>query len=493
MPLKNYGAVFFEEKTNIRATKTTTTAGPVFPTDLTIIYDDEVTPPNKDPNANYNPATGTYTAPYAGTYRMIANVVIDNITGVAPFIMESAFLVNGITGVPLAPKNYTIVSGDTLISDETFFLNQGDTVVFKVLSQPSITAYDAKGGTFEVQGQNVDWVLDEMDVFFDFLVPDWNLKDYIKGLTEMFNLYIYADSAAQTVRIETRDFGVAPFIDGSNDISQDIDLNKLGEKSFIQAEKDLIYQYKTDSNDTTAEVLNDGEQLPTFSGQYTLSDPNATGKKEIKNSFFAPTIGIRDTFIAGFAGDDTPPLIPMIWPEDYNEQPNGVTTDYIFTPRILYHFGLIVAPAGGEPSPEGTISLSSSNPNQRNNWPKSFMVDYDDPTGLRPSLAYGQETITFGVEIDGLVRKYYLSQLASVNNGVQRTEWWRAKITDIIAEDFRNRFVINGDRYVLQKIAGYNPTRQDSTKIILLEDKCATQDDVDAINSPAIQGVVNNG
>ena len=484
IPLRNYSGNFFIEKTNLLATKTTSTSVTTPPFTYTIIYDDEVTPPNSDIGANYDPLTGIYTVPFDASYRLKASVQVNNIVGVGS-TFGFVFLKNGVTLIPPAGLFFTIVNGDTLYVDQTVDLVTGDTIEVVISASAGVTSYDYDGGTFEVECQAIDWALNGTSVFFDYLVPDWSLKDYIKGLTEMFNLYIYADSAAKTVRIEPRN----TFIDGTRDISQQIDLGKNGSIQFVPSQKNIQYQYRPDGKDATVEAINDGRVLPTLSGRYTISDVTATGEKKIQNSFFAPTLSIRDSTIAGFAGNDTPPLIPIIWGEDFGQIKTGVTTDYVFAPRILYHAGLIATGAGSAPSPEGSISINSASTVTRSAYPKSFMVDYDNST--RPSLAYGQEVSAFGIEINGLIRTFHLNQLATINNGVQRMEWWGAKITDIIQEQFRELIIINGDRYVLQKIEAYNPTQQETTKIILLEDVCSTQNDVDAIETTTQQNVIN--
>jgi hypothetical protein len=490
VPLRQYGADFFAAKTNLRATKTTTNAGLSAPGGL-IIYDDDTTAPNSDPGGNYNNVTGIYTAPYTGFYKARATVTITAITDpLSKFWLQ--FAVNAVPFQPWDLVNYTIVNGDTMVYEQVIQMNQGDQLQVNLLKPAGGGTYTTNAGEFTVEMTEHTWVLNESDVFFDFLVPAWSLNDYIRGLTEMFNLYIFADSAAKTVRIESRDFpNVSRFIDGQRDISQEIDLSKRGAKRFVTADKNIRYCYKDDSNDDTVTAMNDTEAINMFCSQYVLSDPNATGTEEIQNSFFAPTIHIKDNTIAGFANLDTPPQIPFIWPENYFETPSGVTPDYVFAPRILYHLGIVAAPAGGEPSQEGTISLNTSFKTFRNRWPKSFMVDYDDFNGNRPNLSYSNEIVGFGLESKGLVRTYYINQLASINNGVQRDEWWLAKLTDIINEQFRDKILIRGVRYILQKISNYTPTRQESTKIVLLEDVCAEQDDVDRLVPTNKKGLIN--
>jgi hypothetical protein len=120
------------------------------------------------------------------------------------------------------------------------------------------------------------------------------------------------------------------------------------------------------------------------------------------------------------------------------------------------------------------------------------MVDYDDFNNNRPNLSYSNEIVGFGLESKGLLRTYYINQLASINNGIQRDEWWIAKLTDIINEQFRDKLLIRGVRYILQKISGYTPNKQSSTKIVLLEDVCASQDDVDRLTPTNKKGLITD-
>lgn len=472
--LRTYSDKFSAERANMRAEKTITVNHTTTVGDFTISYDDDSTPPNFDAGSNF--VDPIYTTPFSGDYRVRAFITVDNIGGAGNGFCQLDILVNGFTVIPAYSTFSDVSDGDRLEVDEVINLDQSDTIeiIFRAAGMPS--SYDLTVGTLQIECVRPEFKLNNIDIVWSELVPEYSVRDMIIGVAQMFNLFIYGDAISRTVRIETRD----TFINSERDVTSLVDYLKTGEKSLLDIEKELVFQYKEDSNDETAEALIQNQVLRLQSARYTLSDVNAVGRKVISNSFFAETIHIKDKSIAGFDGEDTAPQIPLIFPSNYLEDPTTDQTTYDFEPRILIHKGRISTGGPDLQSPEGSISLLAASPSTRGSFPKSYAVDYDDNTV--DSLSYADEVIN-GVTVKGLVSKYYMNELASLNQGVQLTESIRYKLTDISSFDFSEKFKISAVSYIVQKIEKFKPVLSDSTKTVLLEDICHSQDDLDRVDN----------
>jgi hypothetical protein len=483
-PKPGYGGDFFRAYTDATATLTApVTVSPAVT--LQIVYDDDSTAPNFDNGGNYNNGTGVWTAPYDGQYTFTFTAVVDNLTvssGQPSF--AAGYYVNGVPPVPTvfyAP----IANGETITVTETLLLNQGDTVAAAISPAANVTSYDVTGGVFDIRCQELQWAYG-LDLVWKYLVPQYNLLDIIKGVAALFNLKITTDGGARQVVIEPRN----DFFTGIADKTEKIDILKDSSKVVPDIARGYVFTYQDDSNDPNVENASTDQPIKYAGGEYTTE--RSTGSVEnIENPFFAPTVHIRDSTIAGFAGADTAPQIPIIYPEVFGE-PNVTENKYNQKPRILYFAGKTgQTVGGGAPTKYGSISLLSASPTTRATYPLSFMVNYYDDAGVFPSLLYGDTTTAGNFPLPGLLRLYYLTQLATINRGAVFEEWARFNIADLIGLDFRERWRILGQPYFLQQIKGYKVTRQDSTKVFLIEEHHPTQDDIDRLDGSPASGIIN--
>ena len=118
------------------------------------------------------------------------------------------------------------------------------------------------------------------------------------------------------------------------------------------------------------------------------------------------------------------------------------------------------------------------------------MTNYDDISGLDPNISYARETLYSGVSVAGLLEDYFLNHLATLNNGVQVTDFIRYKLTDILSLNFRDKYFISGIDYILQKIVNYSPITGRSTKIIMIEDICAAEEDLQSLENNNFEAVI---
>jgi len=492
IPLKEFGEDYKNKYINMRASNTAdqVLTPPQSQSFVIVRFNDDSTLPNFDNGNNFNSGTFTYTVPNGGEYRVRVSLTIDSILSGGP--PPHSFIINirknGI--LPATSNAFSIINGDTILFDKIYTYASGDTLEIFIDIFGSITDYTIKaGGTLEISSYYLPFILGETFIDWFYLAPKHYLRDIISGVSDIFNLYIFADPASRVVRIEPRN----TFFDGRKDYTKDIDRSRNGVKSFTQIPLNTDYKYKEDGNDDTVKEVNNNIDIKLYSVRYVSINPTSSGTKRVENSFFAPTIHIKDNSISGLDNTDISPQIPLIYPTNYEEDKTITETDYDFLPRILYHKGVISFPSGRTvPSAEGSISFLSKNPTTRDNWPKSFVINYDDNTGLDPSLSYAREVLYTGVEVSGLIENYFLNHLASLNNGVQVSEFIRYKITDILSLNFRDKVFIDGIDYILQKIDNYTPISGRSTKTILLEDICASEEDLSALEFSTIIGIIKN-
>lgn len=483
IPLRQYGEDYKRLTTDMRGTTTApfTVIGALNNQILRIA--DDSTAPNFDIGGNFNTLNFRYFAPLDGSYRFRAECLISNITvGSPPDFWQMAFTVNGGPG---PQDQYELANNEILSLDAVITLSAGDYVEVRIVS--TAQQYDISNGLLEVNAVYLPYTLNQSEIVWEYLNPKYLLTDIISGVAQLFNLYIFADSSSKVVRIETR----KNFFDQKKDYTDSLDISKDGSKVFKNISLRTIYEYIQDSNDDTVSELNDNRELGILSGEYLSNNPLATGVTNIENSFFASTAQLKAPEIAGLNNTDTAPQIPVIYPVNYLEDQSETETDFDFEPRILYHKGRTTFNAlTEEPSPEGTISFLIKAVGSRFGYPKSFVVNYDDQTGTDPNLSFSRETLYTGVTVPGLLEVYFLDHLASLNNGIQVTDYIRYKITDILSLNFREKYFISGVDYILQKIDKYTPVTGRSTKVILLEDICASQSDLDSLIENEVQDII---
>jgi len=119
------------------------------------------------------------------------------------------------------------------------------------------------------------------------------------------------------------------------------------------------------------------------------------------------------------------------------------------------------------------------------------MVNYNDPTGTDPSLSFANEEVIAGVEVPGLLLRFYLQSMARLRVGKLFKAFIFWKALDILKLSFQDKLLIDGGRFILQAVDGYNPLLNISTKTILLLDVYPKQQDIEAVRSTQLAGLAN--
>jgi len=329
--------------------------------------------------------------------------------------------------------------------------------------------------------------------------------DFLKGLTEMFNLYWTADNDTKVVSVEPYDnfFGSGDVIDWS----QKIDRKSWTDKFLIEElAKTVRYKYKIDGNDDIVRVSNIEQENELWSLDVTFDQLYRKTLKELGSTIFSPTHRIKSD--AG--GDGTfvvfPlsewPIMPCMW--NGNEvQTNwfGNATSFgtnIFNwtgninpgerPDYSTNFNIRILNWGGLSDKTGPWTLSNDVGNGilQNTYPYAYTYNYNhagEPGVIEDNLAwksFAGQLVQFGVSQlnmyqRGLFDRYYGRLFEKINGGAAlRTCMINLSPTDIANFDFRNiiKIVMDGGIetfWTVNSIKDYKPGKDELTKVELIE------------------------
>lgn len=426
----------------------------------------------------YNNLTGEFIVPYTGFYLFEFGSDITNIT--IAYGMSLGLNVNG------SPYGQT-VGGFALIGSQPYTndtnlrgefvanLSAGDSVYLIGLAGGG-----AGGGTadvfmyWKITGEAE--IIDGLNLDFKYII-DKSLRciDFIKGLAHAFNLTFETNDGSRTVIIEPADTylieskvpSVRSLEDGFYNSEQDytpyIDLSKGGELvSDTKLLNEFRLKWKDDSNDPTVERLNENEDLGILEARFVF--PNERFKKGetiIENPFFAPTLVIADEEIK-YTDSIKTPMIPFIWSENYFETSTSSEKPDKILPRIL-----VSDDSKGQPN--GEINVFDGTSVVIENTPLTYMLDYNDTNGYQTSLSFGNAEIN-GFNITGLMQRFYLSELVRRQSGKYLEIFMLWDIVKVRNLTFREKIILNGNKYILQEINAFSVSKNASTKTYLVYD-----------------------
>ena len=484
-PIEKYPQAFSEDYLNISYNQATPTALPASPPIVytTLIYDVPVQIPNIGPNP-YNPATGVYTVQNSGFYQISAS--LQNVSG-ALNLYRMQVLKNG---VPIYTTNANLVGNNEFMNIEV--LQQfvaGDTFQIQASAQ---NAGNVNFGNLTVIGEanlafGGQWL-------WKYIIPEqWKITDFIVGLQQMFNLRFESDTISKVVTIEPADdyyyqqltptpisgaIGPGFYQNSTERKEPKTDLSKDAELyNETNQPQTTIFAYK--SNDETVEDEEENEPLGFYSAQYVLPNNRFNNRTETKeNAFFAKTLCTNDDTIQG-SNSPLVPQIPLIYPNNYLEDPTAIEADYNVEPRILYFAGI------------RPISIDGTHVVQFNivdiQFPKAFMVNYQNSADW--SISFADEQVQ-GVSVRGLLSSFWLQDFARKRVGKKLEFFYFWDKLGISNLSFREKFYLDGSLWILQEIDGFKPTTIQSTNTELLLDQAPTSEDLNNIENTALNALI---
>lgn len=446
-----------------------------------------------------------YTAPMAGYYEVSFRMNFGATPPPAPYLFFVNLEVNGVAVLtPLgerigwafshvSPGPLYPAAGTTLTATGIVFLNAGDIVDIGLSTSGGITVNSA---VLTITGEAI--LEPGIDIDFRFFLKNWKFLDLLKGLTCMFNLTFETNDNARAVRIEPKDDYVATdrvaatselkegfYSRQIKDYSKIIDYKKEGGFEFPAVAGRFDYKYNSDS-DETIEWIEKNSQFLVYESRFPMSSGADNSKQEEKEvPFFVKTIHVQDVD-AKHPDSAIVPQFPLIYPQNYILDPTATEADFDKSPRIFYHAGQRF---GALSDQDGYIEIYEV-PGAKSELPLTFMVNYNDDSGLDPNLSFCTENIV-GITVAGLMQRFYLQDLKRLDIGEIRKNYVQFNSVDELNFSFRTKGFIDGLRYIVQTIEGFNPLIDAPTNFKFLLDAYPDPSDISNIQDSPLLGVVS--
>ena len=325
-------------------------------------------------------------------------------------------------------------------------------------------------------------------------------KDFLKGITDLFNLHWLTDDDSKQVWVEPYDaFYGAGMV---QDWSKKIDKTSWKDKFLIdELAKDIAFRYKTDSKDALVEQIDESRENHTNSYRSPLwsyyllphTDMYRKGEITLGTKIFAPTMRIHSTSFNGnsvntgdktwtfSAGTGDGPIIPAFWKDPCNwgwfngfDRPD---TSYNFDIRIQNYYGKRTC---------NTYKVMDENAatHTYTQYPYMDTMDVDkmyngggfaDPKSLDWE-DHGNVLISYG-----LFTKYYSRVFDKINGSVcMRTCKMNLNQNDIANFNYRDIIHLRIDAvstyWTINKIKDYKPGSAELTTVELVEWKYGIND-----------------
>ena len=416
-----------------------------------------------------------------------------------------------------SPHDFSISYSDSLSLDDAVGSKYALFVAFKVtdwagqgsgnffLTFKNGSYFQISGSTFFSIGEDIDQI--------QYLLPQGSQADFLSGITQMFNLQYRTDAASKVVFIEPYDH----FYEASSnsvDWSDKIDYSKDIQDEFIYDIKSkLEFKYKDAGDDAFLERYNKKNDVDW--GSYKEVDESGAlfdGEYKVENKFFSPTFNWTEP---DYIDEDVmpktfSPLIPI-----YHKEFSDLSTDeerseksFDIGARILLlppqnpiddAFALDGRMRSSETGlytgytlarlPSQNVEDQSQVTNQYvranfiniHNLFKTAASDY-----VTAKLNNGFEDVDLNLSysnvifntvatnsqttMNGLYYYYYSKMIKQLKQKPRlKIIYLNLKVSDISLLDFKKLVYINGVYYRINKIIDFQPHKQQSTKVELLE------------------------
>lgn len=356
-----------------------------------------------------------------------------------------------------------------------------------------------------------------VDVNLEAALPCIKQKDFLKGLTDLFNLHWLTDDDSKQVWVEPYDaFYGAGLV---QDWSQKLDKTNWKDKFLIdELAKDIVFKYREDSKDDLVEQIDAYRENYTNSNKSPLhsyyllphQDMYRKGSIELGTKVFAPTYRVHSTGYNGLpvnTGDKTwtfsattgdGPIIPAFWQEPSNwgwvngyDRPD---TSYNFNIRIQNYYGKRNCNTWKQMDENAALHTYTV-------YPYMDTMDLDKMTNgggfSDPCSLDWEDSDTGGLVSFGLFTKYYSRVFDKINGGVCiRTCKMNLNQNDIANFNYRDIIHLRIDAvstyWTINKIKDYKPGKAELTTVELVEWKYGINDKQFQNEDRAVQGRMKN-
>lgn len=458
--------------------------------EFAIIMTDDSNEPNFDGGNNYNTSTGEYTVPLTALYSVRLSYVQPfnydpGNEGLSIMLNGSAVAGTGaeISGIFEVEYIGNLVAGDII----TIIWTAQD------IGSPDLVRLEDLQLTIEAEKEK--WEFGEQ-IEYKYIIPGtWLVKDFIKDITQIFNLAWETDVLSQTVTARPRDrFTVAYRANGDGaatvatgdgfylktpavDLNGRIDISRDGEMQLLSERvQDYVLAWGTGDETTRSLELRTAGSL--YSARYRFpADRFPAGSEWLYTSVFAKTVHLND---AAISSGGLAVQIPLIFGKDYNKEPDA-EPDYSVNPKLLYFAGRRAGLDGYirvyNPSTSATDALAL---------PAAWQVNYNDPSAADWSLSFADEVTNYGGTVRGLFKSLHLHTARRWEEGRKYIVFANWNEGDISQLSFRKPVTINSDRFLLEKIDGYSPLSQSATRTEIILDVIPSSTDAAKVSGPVL-------
>lgn len=458
--------------------------------EFTIILTDDSNEPNFDGGGNYNTATGAYTVPLSALYSVRFSFVQPfnydpNNDSINIMVNGSAVAGQFIFNAGIIELEYigNLVAGDVV----TLLWTAQD------IGSPDLVRLEDL--QLIIEAEKDKWEFGEQ-LEYKYIIPGtWLVKDFIKDITQIFNLAWETDVLSQTVTARPRDrFTVAYRANGDGaatvttaegfylkrpQVSLDgrIDISRGGEMQLLSDKvQDYVLAWGTGDETTRSLELRTAGSL--YSARYRFPvDRFPAGAEWLYTNIFAKTVHLND---AAISSGGLAVQIPLIYGKDYNKEPDA-DPDYSLNPKLLYF-------AGRRSGVDGYIRVynPSTSATSAMALPAAWQVNYNDPSAADWSLSFADEVTNYGGTVRGLFKSLHLHQARRWEEGRKYVVFANWDEGDIAALSFRKAIEIDDNRFLLEKIDGYSPLTQGATRTELLLDVLPAATDAAKVSGPVL-------
>tara|TARA_R100001463_G_scaffold62003_2_gene114871 strand:- start:24 stop:1808 length:1785 start_codon:yes stop_codon:yes gene_type:complete len=389
---------------------------------------------------------------------------------------------------------------------------------------PAVVTVKVKSGSFlEIQQTSAFFVGDTI-TNIGKLLPQGKQIDFVKGISQMFNLQYHTDVNTKTVFVEPYDNFYKDFDSttvNALDWTDKIDYSKNIKDEFLhQVKSRLVLKYKDPSSDAMLDAYNKRNNVDWGSYEETFTDGRfQTGEFKIENSYFSPTFNWYEANYINSARLERTPVVPMYFTDVVDLSLSGATErpekDFKIGARILITSrdnslgasttysssnGKLVFHDHDSDGDGTTLGSAAFQPNIARfiSW-DNLTVDLDPATNTldtmqnpptanlsQRQISNGYENVDFNLSfsdvthntvisssantLKGLYGLYYSKMIQQLKNNPRiKIMYINLKNNDISKLDFRNLVFIDGYYYRINKIIDYKPHLEESTKVELQE------------------------
>lgn len=462
-------------------------------------------------NWSTNASNQGYTTPFAGTYQVDLHgtlYISQNFFANGINFLQIELLKNGQV-IGIANKVYDTDQGvaQGIPDTETFNVvcSAGDHLSYRIHGHNESNIFnmwcDASHMKFLAFPLVSNTVPDQF-INLSKVLPCTKQTEYLKGITELFNLQWYADKDQRIVYVEPYDefFGSGKVLDWTSRLHK-----KSWEDKFIAVElaQSVEFNYQRDSSDKGLESLYNWREDQGLTEYKSYTEINTKrfrretlqfGTKVFSNTYRFNNYGLQPNPNVNAAdhphapnqyawgdltwnspGDNVGqnPLMPVMWQSEggvingygrpaYNPTPK-------FKLRILNYYGVQETTPYDFRKGDGTIFTTSRYPHLGwiNGWKKGFSVD-------EFNLSWSDYNDGAGYVSPGLFTKYWKNAYDKMNGGASiRTCNMALSSVDINNFDYRDIIHLKIDGvstyWTVQSIKDYKPNKSELTKVELIE------------------------